>query len=388
MNDPKRQEMDSAGDGPGIVLKGMTWDHPRGYEPLLACSGIWRARTGVSLAWDRRSLQDFESYPVQELAQQYDLIVVDHPHVGQVTREGCLLAFDESPLTHIAQGSVGQSYASYHWQGRLWALPIDAAAQVQAWRPGRMKQPAQDWDEVLRLARAGSVALPLRAPHSLMCLYTLAAQLGAAGRVEGPELFDPDSGEQAIGLLRELLAHMDPSCQAWDPIQVFERMAEPSSGIDCVPLIYGYVNYAMKGFRNTRVAFADIPVFDGHGYNGSALGGTGIAVSAFGRHQPQAVAFAQWLAGAEAQRGPYAAAGGQPGHAAAWEDGAVNEAAGDFYRATRRTLDGAWVRPRHDGYMPFQHAASERFAQGLHSNEPARAVISVINDLFRASFTS
>ena len=50
--------------------------------------------------------------------------------------------------------------------------------------------------------------------------------------------------------------------------------------------------------------------------------------------------------------------GGQPGHAAAWEDDAVNRAAADFYRATRQTLEGAWVRPRHDGYMHFQHAAS------------------------------
>ena len=85
------------------TLKGMTWDHPRGYDPLAACSALWRERTGVAVTWERRSLQDFESFPVDELARQYDLIVIDHPHVGQVTREGCLLPFDPARLAEYRQ---------------------------------------------------------------------------------------------------------------------------------------------------------------------------------------------------------------------------------------------------------------------------------------------
>ena len=78
-----------------------------------------------------------------------------------------------------------------------------------------------------------------------------------------------------------------------------------------------------------------------------------------------AIDFAYWVASGDVQRGPYAAAGGQPGHAAAWEDQAVNAATGNFYRDTRATLEGAWVRPRHDGYMAFQQAASDRINEGL-----------------------
>ena len=69
-----------------IRLKGMTWSHPRGFDPLVACAAAWREATGVEIVWDKRSLQDFESYPVEELARRYDLIVIDHPHVGQITR--------------------------------------------------------------------------------------------------------------------------------------------------------------------------------------------------------------------------------------------------------------------------------------------------------------
>ena len=70
----------------------MTWDHPRGFDPLVACARLWRERTGVDVLWERRSLQDFESFPVQTLAQQYDLIVIDHPHVGQITL-ACALGY-------------------------------------------------------------------------------------------------------------------------------------------------------------------------------------------------------------------------------------------------------------------------------------------------------
>lgn len=372
-------------DKTGPTLRGMTWNHPRGWQPLEACSALWCERTGVSITWDRRSLQDFESFPVDELAREYDLIVIDHPHVGQVARENCLLPLQDARLAAIAEGSVGASYPSYHWQGHQWALPIDAATQVQAWRPDRLGAPAQDWNEVMALAKAGHVALPLRPPHSLMCLYTLSAQLGAPGRVQGPELFDPAVSSEAVGLLRSLLPYLDPRDFEEDPIAVFERMAQPDSKIHCVPLIYGYVSYAMDGFRPARIAFADMPSLQGRGPVGSALGGTGIAVSARSAHPREALDFALWVAGPEAQAGPYAASGGQPGHAAAWEDGRVNAATHDFYGATRRTLEGAWVRPRHDGYMAYQEAGSQRLLAGLRGDEPARAIVDDLNRMFRES---
>src|SRR4051812_43440503 len=127
----------------------MTWDHSRGYDPLAAAAAEWEARTGQAIAWDRRSLQDFESYPVAELARRYDLIVIDHPHVGQVAASGCLLALDEAidsvALAGIAAGSVGGSYESYTLDGHQWALPVDAAAQVQAWVPERIAAPVKHW---------------------------------------------------------------------------------------------------------------------------------------------------------------------------------------------------------------------------------------------------
>jgi multiple sugar transport system substrate-binding protein len=374
-----------------VVLKGMTWSHPRGYDPMVACSKLWKEKTGVTVEWDKRSLQDFESFPVEELARAYDLIIIDHPHVGQITNEKCLLPLDvggrEAERKALADGSVGASYPSYNWQGRQWAFPVDTATQVQAYRSDLLPIAPKTWREMLALAREGRVLLPLRPPHSLMVFFTLAGNLGKSCATEGPgDLIDIETGSTVFGMMREIAGLIHPDCLGMDPIAVFENMSEAGSTIACTPLIYGYVSYSMAGFRPNLIKFTNIPVACTDGPKGSALGGTGLAVSAFSKHPQQALDFTYWIASGDVQKGPYAASGGQPGHADAWEDDAVNAATADFYRGTRATLEAAWVRPRHDGYMAFQQAASDRINAALTASEPAGTVIGVLNRLFRDSF--
>jgi len=374
--------------GVQTILKGMTWDHPRGYDPLIACSRVWAQRCGVQIQWDKRSLQDFESYPVQTLAQQYDLIVIDHPHVGQVAAQCCLRPLDEGLSEHVFDalqaGSVGPSLASYRWQGRLWALPVDATAIVQAWMPDRLPQPASDWDTLTDLARQGGLICPMRAPHALMALYTLAAHLGVVAHETQADLYDVAALIPVLERLQTLAAYLPDECWNMDPIAVFERMSSADSPYVCAPYLCGYARYAQPGFRARRIAFADIPVLQGGEPCGSTLAGTGMAVSAFGRHGAQAAAFAHWVASAEVQRTLYAQAGGQPGHAAAWDDDGVNALAGNFYHNTRRTLNLAWVRPRHAGTMAFQQQASDALSLALRTGRSARAIAADLNALYGA----
>jgi multiple sugar transport system substrate-binding protein len=367
----------------------MTWRHPRGYDPMLATAAEWRQRTGVEIVWEQRSLQDFETFPVAELARAYDLIVIDHPHVGQITEQGCLAPLDvagrEAERAELARHSVGRSYPSYGYAGRQWAFPIDAAAQVQVTRPDLLPAPVASWAEAAALARDGRVILPLRPPHSLMCFFTLAANLGTPCRTEGPELIAPAAGIRVIETLRRVSDHVAPEQFDMDPIAASEAMAT-SDRFALMPLGYGYVSYARAGFRPHRLRFADIPVAGGSGPVGSALGGTGIAVSAFSAAREAAIDHAYWLASGAVQRTLYAEAGGQPGHGLAWEDAAVNAPVGDFYRATRATLEGGWLRPRHDGYMAFQDSAARRLTAGLLAREDAGAIVATINTLFTESF--
>ncbi len=373
------------------VLKGMTWSHPRGYDPMIACSKLWQEKTGVTVTWEKRSLQDFETFPVEELAKAYDLIVIDHPHVGQITAEGCLAPLDvpgrETERQALSAASVGGSYRSYEWEGRQWAFPIDAATQVQAIRPDLIETAPTRWSEIVDLAKQGRVLLPLRPPHTLMTFYTLCGNLGSSCRSDGKgALVDIETGKTAIGLMREIAGLIDPECFDMDPIAVLERMVEPGSKIACAPLIYGYVSYSIAGFRPNALHFRDIASVGNRGPVGSALGGTGIAVSGFSRAKAEAVDFAYWIASGDVQRGLYAEAGGQPGHGAAWEDEAVNAATADFYRGTRPTLEASCIRPRHDGYMGFQQAGSDCINDALRNKTDAQAVVEELNRLFLSSF--
>lgn len=369
------------------VLKGMTWSHPRGYDPMVATARHWRETTGVEIVWDQRSLQDFETFPVEELARAYDLIVIDHPHVGQVTAEGCLAPLDEkgreAELAALAAGSVGRSFSSYQWGGRQWALPIDAAAQVQLYRADRV-EPARDWAGVMALARAGEVVLPMLAPHGLMTFFTIAGGLGTPCHTGPGELIATADGVAVIERLRELTALIEPSNFAMDPIMASEAMARADAVVAVMPYGYGYANYALAGFRAARLTAADIPDL-GRGPVGSALGGTGIAVSAFSAAHGAAVDYAFWVASGAVQQGLYAAAGGQPGHAAGWESELVNARVDGFYTDTRKTLEGAWVRPRHNGYMGFQSAASARLNAGLIGRDNAATIVADLNRLYRES---
>lgn len=376
-------------------MKGMTWDHPRGFDPLQAATAKWRALGGDDIVWDRRSLQDFEAWPVDELAARYDLMVIDHPHVGAVAQKGVLVPFGsgidnahepEMPdfeLEAVAQGSVGASYASYSWEGRQWALPIDAAAQVMAWSPSQLAQPPADWPAIMALARAGRVGLPMRAPHALMSLMTLCGVSGIALDAAARPLFPPEA-DVAVEMLRELWSACGAGSAVSDPIAVLEQMADRNSRIVLSPLIYGYVSFALVGYRPRRLGFVDLVPVVGKNPAGSVLGGTGIAVSALSLHRDEAVRFARWLARGDVQRDVVAVSGGQPAHHAAWSDAGVNASSGNFYRATRRTLEQAWVRPRHEAYIARQNDASAWLVEALESRKAPLGMLNHLNHLLES----
>ena len=121
-----------------IKLKGMTWKHERGLKPLVEASRIFAEKNNVQIDWDARSLSDFELFPLDELANKYDLIMIDHPHIGIAHEQNLLQPLEKLLSKEMLQeqenGSVGKSYQSYFWEGHQYAIPLDAATQVSAFR--------------------------------------------------------------------------------------------------------------------------------------------------------------------------------------------------------------------------------------------------------------
>ena len=120
-----------------IELRGITWDHPRGLDPMVATAASYAAaHPDVRITWEARSLKDFGDFPLERLTDRYDLLVIDHPFVGFAAATGCLQPLDErlpAPiLADQAANSVGPSHRSYHYGGHQWALAPDDAGHVSA----------------------------------------------------------------------------------------------------------------------------------------------------------------------------------------------------------------------------------------------------------------
>ena len=353
----------------GITLKGLTWDHPRGYAPLLGGIPEYEEQNPeIKIQWDRRTLREFGEAPLEQYLDRYDLLIVDHPFVGFAAAHDALV--DLAPLisdaekTHFAADSVGPSRQSYCYGNGLWALPLDAATQVASYRPDLLRalSPAvpATFDDVLELGekarKAGKyIVVPACPTDAISLFFTLSANLGYPILEEGERFVDNSVAAQVLDRLHTLIDLAHPRSVEWNPIQVYDFMVSDSDAIYC-PLGFGYSNYSRVG-NSVRLRFTNAPAAGELGCAGTTLGGTGVAISKLSQHPSEAVAYAKWLASPEHQRGTYFREGGQPASLAAWTDPAVNTMADGFFSGTLQTLQTAYLRPRFDGFVRFFEAA-------------------------------
>lgn len=371
-----------------IELKGIAWDHARAAAPLFVTAQV-RADLdpSVRISWERRSLWAFGEASLDDLVERYDLLVIDHPMIGYAADHGLFVPLEKHlPAEWLAEqelGSVGASHRTYRHAGHQWAAAIDAACQVAVSRPDLLAEPPATWDAVLALAREDRVALPLKPIDVLSCFFTLCANQGEEplrdGRVVGEEL-----GLRVLDQLRKLASLVPAACLEQNPIELLNAMSTGDSIAYC-PYAFGYTNYAREGYASSRLAFHDIPAAGDGGCAGSTLGGAGIAVSSRCAHPAEATAYVGWLASPECQRTTYVLAGGQPGHAAAWDDERANEVTGGFFRATRSTIEQAYVRPTRDGIADFQTQAAALLHGFLVAGGQAEGVLAELATLYRAS---
>ena len=304
------------------VLKGITWEHARGYDSVAATAEAYRAVVpDVEVRWEQRSLQAFADQPLESLVEQYDLLVIDHPHIPLASEHGLFARLDgaghDEQLAILAAQSVGRSHETYAHAGAQWGLATDAAAQVAAYRPDLIPEPPRDWPAVLALAEQGRVLWPYKPVDAFSSLVTVASGNGEEPMRTPGVFLSADALAEAMDTLRRLAALVPPENSTWNPIQAADALSS-SDRFAYVPLMFGYTNYSRQGFRANRVEYIDIPS-SREGVAGSLLGGAGIAVSAASRHPEQAIDYAFWLDSAEVQEGVYFDAGGQPGNSFAWE---------------------------------------------------------------------
>ncbi|WP_158994544.1 ABC transporter substrate-binding protein [Mucilaginibacter sp. L196] len=374
-------------------LKGITWNHSRGFVPMAATAQRFsELNPSVTITWEKRSLQQFADLSIQQLAERYDLLVIDHPWAGFAAKTKSILPFDEylpkEFLADQATNTVGHSYESYNYNGRQWALAIDAATPVAASRPDLFEKHGlalpKTYDDLLRLAKKGLVAFPAIPIDSLMTFYTFCCSLGEDPCQQHDEVISETIGIKALQMYRELASYIKPACFNRNPIQTYEAMTLEDEIVYC-PFGYGYSNYSRNGYARKLLHFHDMITLDGKTNLRSSLGGTGLAVSSNCQNVDVAMQYAAYVASDFCQRGLYTDNGGQPGHLSAWTDEENNQKTHNYFHNTLPALQRAYLRPRYFGHMFFQDHAGDVVRNYLMQGGGEKNILSQLNDLYQQS---
>ena len=373
------------------LLRGITWNHSRGFVSVVATAQRFcEIRPEVDIIWEKRSLQEFADAPIQGLAEDYDLLVIDHPWAGYAAHSQVLLPLQDlisaDYLLDQADQSVGDSHASYIFDGGQCALAIDAATPVASYRPDLLEryqlEKPQTWRDLLSLARQGRVIMPGIPIDTLMNFYMLCATQGEAPFVSDEWAVSDAMSLQALDQLRELASLCPRDIFNWNPIAVYEALSRRDEYVYC-PFAYGYSNYSRAGYSAKLLIFDDMVDIGGLGRCQTTLGGTGLAISA--RCQATAVArdYAMFTASPAIQRTLFFDNGGQPGHRSAWLDAEVNRRSNNYFRNTLPALDRAYLRPRFPGYLHFQDHAGAPIRQYCMEGGDPRQVLAELKRLFQ-----
>lgn len=377
-----------------ITLKGITWNHSRGFVPMVATAQRFsELHPSVEIVWEKRSLQQFADFSIEELAQRFDLLVIDHPWAGFAAKTKSILPLDEyltsGYMEDQRQNTVGRSLESYSYDGHQWALPIDAATPVAASRPDLIEKYGlkvpETFEELMNLADRGLVAFAGIPIDVLMSFYGFCCSLGEEPCKTDEYVISEATGIKALVLFRELASKVHPDNFHRNPIQVYEAMTRTDQFVYC-PFAYGYSNYSRRGYARKVLHFHDLVSLEAGGENMiSTLGGTGLAVSSSSPNKSLAVQYANFVASAECQQTLFFENGGQPGHLSAWIERENNRQTHDYFINTLPTLQRAFLRPRYHGHMYFQDHAGDIVRDYLMQGGNESDVLGKMNKLYLES---
>ncbi len=374
-----------------IQLRGMTWDHSRGYDPMIATSEFFSKKHNdkVEINWDKRSLQAFADRPIDQMVNEYDLMVIDYPHVGEVSAKGLLQKFDvddyQNELNLLKKQSVGLSHQSYNIDGSQWALAIDAATQVCCFRKDLISSLPQSWNALLNLSKQNKVLWPLKPVHAISSFYSIYNNITEEFNPKDKNFVNKEFGIKTLEMMKNISAYLISDCFTMDPIKTAEILSS-TDDFYYSPYTYGFSNYSRENYRENILTYANVINLSNKGPKGTHLGGTGIAISNKSNHKELALEYCYWIAGADCQKSIFYNSGGQPGNSIAWENQQINNECNGFFTNTRLTLNKAWIRPRHNGYMKFQDESGNIINDYLQSNINEDIIIDKLKIMYPESF--
>lgn len=375
-----------------VCLRGMTWNHSRAFPPLVAAAQRFEElHPGIRIAWEKRSLDEFGHAGLAELARSYDLLIVDHPMLGDAHREGSLVdlrpRLPAANLAALEADALGPCLDSYRYEGCLYALPVDAAAPAASYRADLLERAGRQvpaaWDQVIELAQRGLVRMPGFPADLFLNFMGMCVSLGSSVAC-GDRLFDHPIATRCLEGMRELASYMPETIYEMNPISLYEAMTARDEFAYC-PFAYTYSNYSRLGFAAHPLFFANPVPLEGGVPLSTVLGGTGIAISTACVHKEAAINFSLFVASGDCQSHLYGVCGGQPASRAAWHSSLLNQITGNFFERTLLSIESAYVRPRYPGYIALQRTAGIPLASCLRGESSAAQTLERVDNLYRRS---
>jgi multiple sugar transport system substrate-binding protein len=371
-----------------IHLRGMAWNHTRGAGPLWVTSSAFHDyHPEIEISWDIRSLSEFGEGGISNIVKDYDLLMVDHPFIAHAAEQKLFHPaenfLNNTALLDIAGGSIGYSWESYEWKGRHWALPVDAACQVSAYRADIFKEKnltlPVSMEEVLELAsRTGAVAMPMRSMGLLCAFFTLCSNYNA------PLFSDPNLPisvpvvEKVIDFLQRLAKLVVPESRNSFPTSLLGRMTQ-TNDIWYIPITFGYSLYSMAGYAPSIVDFASVVPLNGYDRRGGTIGGVGIGISSYSAHPEIAFKYASWISGSSCQQTLYSYSGGQPAHCQAWDNRNLDKMYNGFFSGTRTGLEQGYLRPKFPDYHYYQSLLGGELQQVVFEGKAEAVFMDLLN---------
>jgi multiple sugar transport system substrate-binding protein len=373
-------------------LRGISWGHRRASGALDHLTAAFTAQyPDVDLVWEDRTLAGFEHHDLSDVADEYDLIIYDHPFSGDIAKKRIFLPLNDA-LGYLAASRrfVAHNLELYFYDGVQWGLPIDAASQHALVRHDLMQALGEPiprhWEEVVALGRrlrAKSLYLgsAFIKPHGGLIVAALMANQGAPWWDEQRRGLHIDEAvlRRSLHQVTELAELCPPEALKWDAIELHEAMVARDD-IVYAPCAYGYATYGEADQRR-RLGFAPFAGPNAPYAAGTAIGGTGIAVSAQTAEPGAALNFIRFMASDLAQNDIIPAHHGQPALSVAWDNPHWDDVYYGYFTAVRSSLDQARVRPRIPNYIPFQNRVGMLVSAHLEAQMTADQVWSEIAGL-------
>lgn len=353
------------------TLRGITWQNPRGYDPLVAASEIWmQSHPEVHVVWEQLPWYRFEEAVLGSLARgdgTYDLIMFDHPWTGKLASEGWLIPWEElvapSDLEALTARVVAPSTESYCLDGHQWALPLDAACHAGLYRRDLcdVADLPMEWESVkdwaLARHRPGEfypLVLSLEGVLGTCLFLSLMAGVGAPAFHDAAHpACDKAAARKVLGLLKELIAFTPPGSTHWGPWDIYDAMSQRDD-IAFSPSIFAYVNYFTSAPRQREFRLCRVPGFAGGRVGRPILGGVGVGVARASGNPVLAGSLGWFLMGETVQKDIFPTHSGQPATRASWADPEINRERHGFYTALAENMRTAYTRPRYPAFHALE----------------------------------